>query len=178
MLGSNSEQNTKLVTRLLDDQHSEMYGEREHCLRSPSFHHCVNNFKNSHDSPTAIVGSSSEHEQFCTPRSSFEPLGEQSNCNEGAKTSPTKFFTGSPRSSCADEEVVGSGRCAGTNTPCSELDQVEERCGSAGKAVADDVDDNCDSSSETCIQKKKPNEVRKFWKPAGHDVGLESTPIS
>ena len=56
MLGSNSEQNTKLVTRLLDDMHSEMYGEREHCLRSPSFQHCVNSFKNSHDSPHSHRG--------------------------------------------------------------------------------------------------------------------------
>ena len=30
-----AEQDTKLVTHLLDDQHSELYGEREHFLRPP-----------------------------------------------------------------------------------------------------------------------------------------------
>ena len=41
-------------------------------------------------------------------------------CNEGGNTSPTEFYIGSPISSCADEEVGGSGRCAGTNSPWSE----------------------------------------------------------
>ena len=82
------------------------------------FQHCVNSFDKSRESPSSRVGS--ELEQFCTPRSSFEAPAQTSNCNEGAKTPRTEFHIGSPRSSCADEEVAGSGRRAGTNTPWPE----------------------------------------------------------
>ena len=96
-------QNTRLVTRLLDHQHSELYGEREHLLRPASLQHRVNCFKKSDFSPLAIVGSSFEHEGFCT-RSSFEHCEQQSNCEEGAKAIPTKFCVGCPTSFCAKEK--------------------------------------------------------------------------
>ena len=86
---SSAEQNTKLATHLLDDQHSELYCEREQFLRPPSFQHRANSFEKSYGLPSTMVGSYFEHEQFCTPRSSFEAPREQSNCNEGAKASPT-----------------------------------------------------------------------------------------
>ena len=52
------------MTHLKDDQHSELYGEREKFLRPPFFQHCVNSCEKAHDLPQATVGSNSEHEQF------------------------------------------------------------------------------------------------------------------
>ena len=105
-----AEQDTKLVTHLLDDHHSELYGEREQFLRPPFFQQCVNGFEKTRESPSAMVGSNSEHEE----------LRSRSNSDESAKTPPTEFYIGSPRSSCADEEVASSGRSTGASTLCSE----------------------------------------------------------
>ena len=87
-----AEQNIRLVSHLLDDQHSEPYGERD--LRPSSLQHRVNCFEKSDNSPSAMVGSSFEHEGFCT-RSSFAHWEQQSNCNEGAMAIPTEFCVGS-----------------------------------------------------------------------------------
>ena len=110
---------TRLVTRLLDHQHSELYVEREQLLRSPSCQHRVNCFEKSDNSPSAMVGSSFEHEGFCT-RSSFEHCEQQSNCKEGAKAIPTKFHVGCPTSSCAKEKVAGPALDTESVTACSE----------------------------------------------------------
>ena len=72
---------TRLVTRLLDDQHSELNVEREQLLRPPPFQHRVNCLEKSDISPSAMVGSSFEHEGLCT-RSSFKQCERQSDCKE------------------------------------------------------------------------------------------------
>ena len=66
---STAERNTKLVTHFLDDQHSELYGEREQLLKLPSFRHHVDRCENSDNSPSSTAGSRFEHDRFfCTRR--------------------------------------------------------------------------------------------------------------
>ena len=145
----------KKVTHLLDDHHSELHGERMHVLTPPSFQHCANSFEKPRGLLSGVVGSSSEHEQFCTTRSSFEAPGEHSNGNEGAKTTPTEFYIGTPGRPGRMRKLVALAVVL-ERTHIDQglsLDQVEEQGGSATKAVADDLDDDSDSYPETCIQK-------------------------
>ena len=44
-------------SHLLDDQHSELYGEREHLLKPTSLRHRANCFENSNNSSSAMAGS-------------------------------------------------------------------------------------------------------------------------
>ena len=53
-----AEKNIRLMAHLLDDQHSEPYGEREQLLGPSSLQHRVNCFEKSDNSPLAMVGSS------------------------------------------------------------------------------------------------------------------------
>ena len=59
---TSAEQNSKLVTDLLEDQHSELHSKRERHLRPPSFQHRVNSFEKSCDLPAAMVGSNFEQD--------------------------------------------------------------------------------------------------------------------
>ena len=54
------------------------------------------------------------------------------------------------------------------------LDQVEEPSDIVGKAVADDVDEDCDSSSEACIQEESKQRQRK---PEARRARSDSSPL-
>ena len=102
----------KLVTHLLDDQHSDLYAEHEHFTTS--------SLEKPDTSPLAVVGSSSEHEQFNTPRSTLETLLAP------AKASLSANFAHSLL-----------------------LEQLYDQHDTAGQATADGGDDDSGNSSET-----------------------------
>ena len=128
-------------------------------LRPP----CDNNFEKSREAHSAIIGSTSEDEEFCAHRDGVLKLPESRRIAMMVrKRLPSN-------STCAKEEVADSGRRTHLGQSLS-LDQMGEPSGFVGEAEADE---DRGSSFESCIQ-KNTTKGKEHWRLAEHDVEVES----